>query len=236
MTITKENTVAEVVSKKLGSDHIFSKYKIDFCCGGGMTLEDACAESGVAFNTLKQEIEAINSKIAGEVNLNELDITTLMEHATEEFHQYIYETLPQIMPLASKVASVHGSHNNEVVEINKLMQGVDIVLIEMLKNKETSLFPAVESVLALNNSSADISAHQIENIKKAIHKSEIAQHLVSDTFKEISKLSTHYTAPNDACNSYNFLYEKLHELDHLLQKYVHFNKHVFIPKILKIVE
>jgi len=235
MTITKENTVAEVVSKKLGSDHVFSKYKIDFCCGGGMTLDAACAESGVTFDILKQEIETINNKIAGEQNLNELDITTLMEQATEEFHQYIYETLPQIMPLAAKVAEVHGSHNSEVIEINKLMQGVDIVLIEMLKNKETSLFPAIESVLELNNSSADISTNQIENIKRAINKSEIAQHLVSDTFKEISKLSSHYTAPNHACNSYRFLYEKLHELDHQLQKYVHFNKHVFIPKVLKIV-
>jgi len=59
--------------------------------------------------------------------------------------------------------------------------------------------------------------------------------LVSNTFKEISKLSSYYTVPNDACNSYLFLYEKLHELDHQLQKYMHFNTYVFIPKILKIV-
>ena len=235
MNINKENTVAEVVSKKLGSDNVFSKYKIDFCCGGGMTLEAACAENGVTFEILKQEIEAINSKITGDQNLNELDITTLMEQATEEFHQYFYEVLSQIMPLAAKVSEVHGSHNIEVVEISKLMQAVEIVLIEMLKNKEVSLFPAIESVLELNNSSSDISIKQIENIKKAIDKSEIAQHLVSDTFKEISKLSSHYKAPNDACNSYRFLYEKLHELDHQLQKYMHFNTYVFIPKILKIV-
>ena len=183
MTITKENTVAEVVSKKLGSDHVFSKYKIDFCCGGVMTLEAACAENGVDFEILKQEIESINNKISGEQNLNELDITTLMEKAAEEFHQYIYETLPQIMPLSSKVAEVHGSHNNEVVEINKLMQGVDIVLNEMLKNKEISLFPAIESVLALNNCSADISAIQIENIKKAIDTTGFT----STTHKEIEK-------------------------------------------------
>jgi regulator of cell morphogenesis and NO signaling len=235
MTITKENTVAEVVSKKLGSDHIFSKYNIDFCCGGGVTLENACKEIGVDFEVLKQEIDAINNKISGEQNLNDLDITTLMEQATEDFHQYIYETLPQIMPLSAKVAEVHGSDHKEVVEINNLMQAVEIVLVEMLKNTETSLFPAIESVLALNNSSADISTNQIESVKKALNKSEIAQHLVSDTFKEISKLSSHYTAPNEACNSYRFLYEKLHELDHKLQKYMHFNTHVFIPKILKIV-
>lgn len=61
MNIKKENTVAEIVSKKLGSDHVFSKYKIDFCCGGGMTLENACKESGIDFDVLKQEIEATKS-------------------------------------------------------------------------------------------------------------------------------------------------------------------------------
>ncbi|MEX1382465.1 DUF542 domain-containing protein, partial [Lutibacter sp.] len=49
MEITKESTVAEVVSKNLGSDYVFSKYKIDFCCGGGMSLDAACKESGVTF-------------------------------------------------------------------------------------------------------------------------------------------------------------------------------------------
>ena len=63
MDIKKEQTVAEVVSKNLGSDQIFSKYKIDFCCGGGDTLEKACKENGVDFDVLKQEIEAINNKI-----------------------------------------------------------------------------------------------------------------------------------------------------------------------------
>ena len=57
MEITKESTVAEVVSKKVGSDHVFSKYKIDFCCGGGDSLEKACKESGIEFEILKQEIE-----------------------------------------------------------------------------------------------------------------------------------------------------------------------------------
>ncbi len=52
MGITKEKTVAEVVAKKMGADQVFSKYKIDFCCGGGTTLEVACKESGVEFEVL----------------------------------------------------------------------------------------------------------------------------------------------------------------------------------------
>jgi len=64
MSITKENTVAEVVAQNMGADHVFSKYKIDFCCGGGATLEIACKESCVDFEVLKKEIETIANKIS----------------------------------------------------------------------------------------------------------------------------------------------------------------------------
>ncbi len=65
MNITKENTVAETVAKNMGADQVFSKYKIDFCCGGGATLENACKESNVEFEVLKKEIETISNKISG---------------------------------------------------------------------------------------------------------------------------------------------------------------------------
>jgi len=64
MSITKENIVAEVLAQNMGADQVFSKYKIDFCCGGGVTLEIACKESRVEFEVLKKEIETIANKIS----------------------------------------------------------------------------------------------------------------------------------------------------------------------------
>lgn len=236
MEITRENTVAEIVSKNLGSDHVFSKYKIDFCCGGGVTLEVACKEIGLDFETLKVEIETINSKIIGEYSLNDADIYSLIEQSKSEYHNYIYLTIPQLIPLAAKVADVHGAHNSELVEINTLFIAIEIVLNEMLKNSENSLFPVIEEILNLNNVSADISTSQVEKLEKAIANNKTAQLLIGDTFKEISNLSSHYKVPEDGCSSYKFLYEKLHELDHQLQKYMHLYKNVLIPKVLKVID
>ncbi len=236
MNITKENTVAEIVSKKLGSDHVFSKYKIDFCCGGGMTLEAACKENKVEFETLKQEIEAINTKIGGEQSLNDLDISSLIEQAIEEYHNYFAETIPQIMPFAAKVAEVHAANNPEVVEINVLTKGIEIVVTEMIQDLQSNLYPVIEEILNLNNISAEISLNQIEKVKKSLKNGEISQKLIGDTLKEITTLSSHFLAPDDACNSFKFLYEKLHELAHQLHKYMHFENNVLIPKVLKLIE
>lgn len=69
MNIIKENTVAEVVAQNVGADHVFSKYKIDFCCGGGATLEAACKESNVEFEVLKKEIQEIANKISNDLKV-----------------------------------------------------------------------------------------------------------------------------------------------------------------------
>ena len=149
MEITKESTVAEVVSKNLGSDHVFSKYKIDFCCGGGMSLEAACKESGVAFETIKEEIETINSKISGTLNTTDVEIPDLIDRAKDTYHTYISDTLFEILPYAAKVAEVHGTENKEVLEINELTKGIDEVITQMLKNSILSLYPIINEIVEL---------------------------------------------------------------------------------------
>lgn len=44
MEIIKDKTVADYVTENIKTAHIFKKYGIDFCCGGGITIEKACAK------------------------------------------------------------------------------------------------------------------------------------------------------------------------------------------------
>ena len=236
MEITKESTVAEVVSKNLGSDHVFSKYKIDFCCGGGMSLEAACKESGVTFEILKEEIETINSKISGTLNTTNVEIPDLIDQAKDTYHIYISDTLFEILPFAAKVAQVHGLENKEVIEINELTKGIEEVITQMLKNSILSLYPIINEIVGLSEKSEEISIELLQDFQKAISRNEIAQSLIGESFKEISKLSSNYTTPENACNSYQFLYKTLKELQHQIHNYMHFEKNVLIPKALKIIE
>lgn len=236
MQITKENTVAEVVSKNLGSDHVFSKYKIDFCCGGGDTLEKACKDNGVKFEVLKQEIETINTKISGSSNLDELDIPTLLDQAKDMYHTVIIDILFEISPYAVKVANVHGAEHKEVVEINEIYKSVELVINETFRNSIMSLYPIINEIYEASEKADEILIETLQTFQKEIEKNEIAQKLIGDSFKEISKLSSNYTTPEGACNSYNYLYKNLKQLEHEVHKYLHFEKNVLIPKTLNIIE
>ena len=46
MTISTNKTVREVAVDIPGATRLFEQLGIDYCCGGGKALEDACAGAG----------------------------------------------------------------------------------------------------------------------------------------------------------------------------------------------
>tara|TARA_R110001583_G_scaffold82774_1_gene219269 strand:+ start:927 stop:1634 length:708 start_codon:yes stop_codon:yes gene_type:complete len=234
MNIIKEKTVAEVVTENVGADHVFSKYKIDFCCGGGMKLEDACKESGVAFEIIKQEIEDIKNIIAGNSDLNSMDVLDLIKHATTEYHQYFDEIITQLSPLAAKVAEVHAKEHPEVVEVNILFSKVVSEISEQISLEENVLFPFIEKFRDQEKSFTENEKTIAETLQKSIKSIESALAIGAENFKQIATISSNYSLPVGACNSYTFLYKNLEEFEHKLHKYIHFEKNILFPKLLNL--
>jgi len=234
MNITKEKTVAEVVTENVGADHVFSKYKIDFCCGGGMKLEDACKESGVAFETVKLEIEDIKNIIDGDSDLNSKDVLDLIKHATTEYHEYFDETISQLSPLAAKVAEVHALEHPEVVQVNILISKVVSEISEQISLEENILFPFIEKFRDQEKSFTNNEKTITDTLEKSISSIESALAEGAENFKKIAIVSSNYTLPAGACNSYTFLYKNLEEFEHKLHKYIHFEKNILFPKLLNL--
>jgi regulator of cell morphogenesis and NO signaling len=235
MKITKEKTVAEVVTENMGADHVFSKYKIDFCCEGGMSLEEACKKSNVEFETVKLEIENIKNIIVGELDFAEMDLMGAIEHTTNIHHKYLNESIAELAPLTAKVAHVHGQDHKEVIEINMLFSKIVSELSEQIALEKNVLFPFVSKFLGQEKSKTENDAKISNILEQSVKNIEEAFVLAGDAFKSISKLSSNYTVPEEACNSYRFLYEKLEEFEHELHKYIHFEKNILFPKLLKLV-
>jgi regulator of cell morphogenesis and NO signaling len=234
MNITKEKTVAEVVTENVGADHVFSKYKIDFCCGGGMKLEDACKESGVSFETVKQEIEDIKNIIAGDSDLTSMDVLDLIKHATTEYHEYFDEAISQLSPLAAKVAEVHAQEHPEVVKVNILFSKVVSEISEQISLEENVLFPFIEKFRDQEKSFTENEKTITEILEKSINSIESVLATGAENFKLIANTSSNYTLPVGACNSYTFLYKNLEEFEHKLHKYIHFEKNILFPKLLNL--
>lgn len=55
----RNKTVGEIVKSDFRAADVFSGYGIDFCCGGKISVADACASNGCDEDKLISELEAL---------------------------------------------------------------------------------------------------------------------------------------------------------------------------------
>lgn len=234
MNITEEKTVAEVVTQNIKSAHIFKKYGIDFCCGGGITIEKACAKKDVDYSVLKQELDAIDAVTSNTYNYDKWNLTFLVDHIENVHHNYVEESLPLILQYANRVAEVHGHHYKEVVEIRDLFTEVANELTVHMKKEELILFPYVKQLEKAVKEGAEFTKPHFGTVKNPVHMMEQEHENAGDIFKKIAVLTNGYTPPEGACNTFRALYAKLEEFEQDLHQHIHLENNILFPKAIQL--
>ena len=118
------------------------KHGIDFCCGGGISLEKACDKHQVKTDELIEELANSDSSLRS-YNYKDWDLSFLAQHIEYVHHSYVEESIPIIKQYAEKVAKVHGNANPELHQIRDLFTEVANELTQHLKKEELILFPFI---------------------------------------------------------------------------------------------
>ena len=106
-----EQKIADIVALNIKTAHVFKKYGIDFCCGGGITIQKACEKKNIDFNLILNDIKNIDEKVIQSQNYNNWEIDFLADFIVNTHHVYVTESLGLIDAYATKVAKVHGEHH-----------------------------------------------------------------------------------------------------------------------------
>ena len=234
MIVKEENTVAEVVVNNIKAAHIFKKHGIDFCCGGGITLEKACAKNNANFDNLKAEIEALNNTTSKSYNYDKWELDFLIDHIVNIHHAYVEESIPILLAYANKVAKVHGHHYTEVVKINNLVEEVVKELAAHMKKEELILFPYIKKQVKALKEGVKPEKPHFGSVNNPINMMEDEHTGAGDILEEIAKLSNNYTAPKEACNTFKALYSKLEEFEQDLHQHIHLENNILFPKAIQL--
>ena len=232
MDITKQKTVASVVTENIKAAHVFKKYGIDFCCGGGITIEKACKKNDVDYEILKNELEVIDNNIASAYDYDSWNLSILVDHILYVHHKYVEQSIPLLLEYASKVANVHGHHYKEVLEINELVIEVANELIIHMKREELILFPFIKHLAISNENNTKPTLPDFGTVNNPISMMENEHEKAGDIFKRIAKLSNNYTPPEEACNTFRALYSKLNEFEQDLHQHIHLENNILFPKAI----
>jgi len=223
MTNIKDKTIAEIVSDDISTASVFKKYNLDFCCGGGKTVEKACEKANINTEDVVNDLlNNTSQNSAPNLNFKDWKADFLVDYIVNVHHTYVKENLSVINEFSTKVATVHGQHAPETIEMDNLFTALSNELINHLEKEETVLFPAVKAKIA--DATFEYDAAVIEILED--------EHDSAGTIvKQIQALSNNFTPPEWACNTYKALYYKLDEFINDLYQHIHLENNILFPKI-----
>lgn len=230
MESLKEKTVAEIVSENIKTAHIFKKYGIDFCCGGGVSVERACEKRQLDISVLEKELLNVDQPADTKLEYINWPLDKLVDHIQEVHHNYVGEAIPMILEYAKKVAKVHGAHYTEVIEIYALFKEVSLELRTHMRKEEAILFPWVKLLLKAEGEDNELPTPIFGTVHNPVRTMMMEHDSAGDVFKKIAELSNNYTPPEGACNTFKALYSKLQEFEEDLHLHIHLENNILFPK------
>lgn len=226
MQINKQETIANIVKKDFRTAQIFSSNGLDFCCGGKIPLSEACEKSGLNVEHVLDEIHALNKQNDHSISYEGWTNAQLIKHIVEVHHAYIEDTVPYLFQLLDKIANVHGERHPELIQIREIYEEATDALYDHMKKEEVILFPAIEAIEQAKLNGKPMPPFPFGSISNPIQGMEGEHDFEGDAFKQIAALSSNFTPPEDACNTYQVAFAKLEEFVNDLHRHIHLENNI----------
>ncbi|MGL5485945.1 MAG: DUF542 domain-containing protein, partial [Shewanella sp.] len=141
-----ERKVGELVAEDFRRAHVFSQFGIDFCCGGGRALINACERAEANPEQVVAALEAVSDSGAKENELNQLPLDQLIDYIEQTHHQYVRAKAPLLLEYSEKMVRAHGEHYAEIVPFAGWIRALIEDLMPHLMKEENILFPAIRAM------------------------------------------------------------------------------------------
>lgn len=223
--------IGDIVAKNFHAAAVFSKYGMDFCCGGQKSIKEAAEKKSVDLVKLQEELVAV----LNEPNQSNIDYTAwpadlLASYIEKTHHRYVREKAPVILAYLNKLCQVHGARHPELLEVNKLFQESAKELNQHLLKEERILFPYIVQLINAEIDHTEPSETAFGTIANPIHMMEHEHDTEGERFEKIAKLTDNYTVPADGCSTYSVTYDMLKEFEEDLHKHIHLENNILFPK------
>jgi regulator of cell morphogenesis and NO signaling len=212
-------TLGQVAAAHPSSTLVFLRHRLDFCCGGGQRLQDACREAGLDPTNLIREIEAEETSRPVE-RWDTRPLPALVAFILQRYHQPLRVDLPALLEAARRVERVHGTKPSCPVGLAALLEHLATELEQHMAKEEQVLFPAID---AGRRGSA---IHMPIRVMMQEHD----DHGVS--LRRLRELTTEFEPPPEACTTWRALYAGLEKLEAELMEHIHLENNVLFPRAL----
>lgn len=234
MEINRETKVKDIVTSNPGAVRVLEQAGVDYCCGGGSSLHDACAHAGVSSDEILARLaHAADHGTPAGTDWIATPLSVLTQKIRQKHHRYVREAIPRIRELAKKVIARHGANHPELASIESDFLALGREMVSHMQKEEQILFPYIEAVEKAAASHTPIEPPFFRTVKNPIQVMMKEHDSAGNLMGQIRKTSSQYAAPPDACASFQLLYQELREFEADLHEHVHLENNILFPRAVE---
>lgn len=208
-----DQAIGQIAVQLPGATAIFRRLKLDFCCGGQVSLRQATVDKGLDLAAVLQELSALQrSDEAPQAGAP----AELIDHILSRYHDVHRAQLPELIRMARRVEAVHRDHPAVPAGLADALEAMEGELLSHMQKEETVLFPLLKA-----------GGHPFVGQPIAMMRTEHTDH--GAALEELARLTNDAQPPQGACNTWRALYAGIGQLTDDLIQHIHLENNVLFP-------
>jgi regulator of cell morphogenesis and NO signaling len=209
------------------------KLKIDYCCGGGRNIAEACRASGVRLDELSRLLAEAAAARDLSPDFAAGPLSDLIRHILDTHHVYTREESARIQALLEKVCGKHGENHPELREVRALFLKLDADLQPHMFKEEQILFPYILRLEAASAAGSPPPFAPFGTVNNPVRMMMFEHDTAGDLLREIRAAARDFQAPDDACMSFRALYRALEDFEQDLHRHIHLENNLLFPRAVE---
>lgn len=228
-----ETAVGELVRQRPARSRVFERFGVDYCCGGKITLNEACQKKKIDVEEVCKELaecEENEDRDQGIVDADAMTLTELADHIEHTHHAYLREELPRLEWMTEKVARVHGDHDARLHDLRRAFVAFRAEVDPHTMKEDKVLFPIIRQLEASDGP----QEFHCGSVANPIRQMELEHDNAGEQLAAMHEASDGYTPPEWACNTYRAMLSSLAELEQDMHQHIHKENNVLFPKAIEL--
>ncbi len=223
--------VGQIVVNYPSAVELFRRSNIDFYCQGGETLAGALTAQSIDRDSFILALEAEILRPAAMPDFQKWSLELQVDYVIKYHHHNIRHKGPQLLALVESVTQKEAANTPSLRAVYELFRESLDDLLQHLHKEDQILYPAIYRLARREHTEMESCFPSIAMpIKVMMQEHEIE----AEIFKQITQLTDHYQAPQEADSDYQMMLQSLASFERDLQEHIHLENNLIFPKAIEV--
>ena len=227
--LTADMTLAKIALRADPYAAVLDRLRLDFCCHGGRTLTQACAETGLEVELVLAELRGEGAARAAsttiEIDWSHRSLPELIDFIVDTHHTFTRAAIARITPLLVKVGGKHAHRHPELLRVAASFDELRRTWARTCSGKS-----ACCSRTCGPRQSRRRGLAALVTVRNPVGMMIQEHDRAGELLAEMSAATTDFAPPANACPSFQALYAALAELRLDLMKHVSLENNILFPR------